>query len=81
MPRSAKGFELFPVTGDSLGRKVPMKHKLTLSGLAVVLTLSVSVAMARPLEKPVQFVSLGDRVNALYSKPKKNYFIAKRRIE
>jgi len=55
-----------------------MKHKLILSGLAVVLSLSPTVAMAGTLEKPVQSVSLGDCVNPLYSKPKKNYFIAKR---
>jgi hypothetical protein len=54
-----------------------MKHKLTLPGLAGVLSLSPS----GPLEKPVQSVSLGDCVNHLYGKPKKNYFIASRRIE
>jgi hypothetical protein len=58
-----------------------MKHELTLSGLAGVLSLSPSLAMAGPLEKPVQSMSLGGCVNHLYSKPKENYFIASRRIE
>jgi hypothetical protein len=48
-----------------------MKHELTLSGLAGVLSLSPSLAMAGPLEKPVQSMSLGGCVNHLCSKPKK----------
>jgi hypothetical protein len=79
--RSAKGFEPFSCYRGFTRQKGTMKHKLTLPGLAGVLSLSPSVAMAGPLEKPVQPVSLGDCVNHLYGKPKKNYFIASRRIE
>ena len=45
---------LFPVTGDSPGTKVSWTR---LPGLAAVLSLSPSVAIAGPLEKPVRSAS------------------------